>query len=102
MGANGIELGTFAWFTSGLLTLVGWFLLSPNIYLPVSFIADHYIIVYSPQKKKKNDRLFYASENRRFSTRFFSSSIIFKAKHACCHVEFMKIMDAICVCNKAF
>ena len=33
---------------------------------------------------------------------FFPSSIIFKAKHAHCHVEVMKIMDAICGCYKAF
>ena len=43
MGINGIELGTFAWFTSGLLTLVGWFLFSPYLYLAVSLI---YLFVF--------------------------------------------------------
>jgi hypothetical protein len=101
MGVNGIELSTFVWFTSGFLTLDGWFLFSHNIYLSISFIANHYITTYSPREKKMMD---YSMPVRTDVSEldFFSSNIIFKVKHARYHVEFMKIMDAICGCSKAF
>ena len=57
-----------------------------------------YITAYSPNKKKMMDWW-----KQSFITKFCMNSTISKAKHAHCHIEFTKIMDAInCGCSKAF